>query len=37
MSATEILELVYRLMPVAFFADLLVFTFGLWWVRKVRA
>jgi hypothetical protein len=38
-SATQLLELVFKLMPAAFLADFLVFTFGLWWLnrwRKVR-
>ena len=40
MNGLDLLELVYRILPVAFFVDLLVFTFGLWWInrwRKARA
>ena len=39
-SATDILKMVYVLLPAAFLADLLVFTFGIWWInrwRKARA
>jgi len=36
MTATDILEMVFKLMPVAFFVDLLVFTFGVWWIRRWR-
>jgi len=36
MTSTEILELVLRWLPAAFFVDLFVFT-GAVWVQKVRA
>ena len=36
MSGLDLLNLVYYLLPSAFFIDLLVFTFGVWWFRKWR-
>ena len=36
MNSTDILKMVFTLMPVAFFADLLIFTFGIWWIRRWR-
>jgi len=36
MSATDYLWLVFTAMPVAFFFDLLTFTFGIWWLRRWR-
>ena len=36
MSGLDLLWLVYGLLPVAFFADLLIFTFGIWWIRRWR-
>jgi hypothetical protein len=35
-SGLDVLEMVYYLLPSAFFADLLVLPLGLWWVRRWR-
>ena len=36
MTGLDLLRLVAELLPVAFFFDLLVFTFGVWWLRRWR-
>jgi len=35
-SATEILEMVFKLMPAAFLFDFLFFTLGFWWLQRWR-
>ncbi len=36
MSATDYLRLVYVYLPGAFFIDLAVFPFAIWWLRRWR-
>ena len=36
MTGLDLLELVYWLLPSAFFLDLLIFTSGVWWIRRWR-
>ena len=36
MNGLDLLELVYWLLPSAFFLDLVIFMFGVWWIRRWR-
>ena len=36
MTGLDLLKMVFALLPVAFLADLLIFTFAVWWIRRWR-